>query len=90
MAKLPKGLKQGDLIEVIGTDWTTDSKWREYDTAIEITLPIIKQPGYFIGVKDECLIWSATRIIWQDPDMVDDLKYTHAMLLSAISKIRRL
>ncbi len=90
MTKLPKGLKIGDLIEVIGTDWTTDSSWLHYDTAINVSLPVIKQPGYFVGVRDGCLIWSALKIIWWDPETEDDVKYTHIMKLSAINKIRRL
>ncbi len=91
MKRIPRGLKVGALIEVTGTDWTTDGTWREESKAMgAIGLPTIQQPGYFLGLKDGIFCWAATRIVWAEDYTPPDVKYIHYMALAAIQKIRRL
>ena len=87
--KIPKGLKRGDLIEVIGIDWTTDSNWIAQSRAIDYVgqPPTIHQAGYFLGTKNGNFYWAATVVLWDEEPKV---KYTHMMSLKAISKIRKL
>ena len=86
--RLPK-LKLGDKIEVIGTDWNTDHTWRKETEILDVIIqPTIHMIGYFIGVQDKSLFWSAVRIQWEED--APEVKYTHSMPLAAIKKVVKL
>jgi hypothetical protein len=86
--KIPK-LKFGDRIEVIGTDWNTDHSWRQQGKILDsIIQPTIYMIGYFVGIRDNSLFWSAVKISWDDE--LPEVKYTHSMPLASINEITKL
>jgi hypothetical protein len=89
--KLPK-LKRGDLIEVIGRDWTTFSEWKMEDDIMDwekFPLDVISFVGFYVGVSRGFLFWSNARIIYEKDLQKPECKYSHRMPLVAITKVRK-